>query len=359
MIVVVANTSSPPLSGIPLSGSKAVRLGSAQQIFIKPDSARFDHRRFQPVNKSALAMNVIRSFIRKGGDDIEEVSPQTRHMLDGQKFEEHVEVLSQTPSLDTVAPSQLQGTQRLQTTARTSFSTAMKGTPRPLIQIYNHSGKMLALPITTVRSVDLNEQREPGYMGINPITLMGEAGLLPGSWGARKEYVAATVWQKPPKQPREQEPAWYRTDPGRYEAPQRKPDEAVIDLHELRIQHAQAVLDGDAVEESSVESNRSTFATRSLPKTLHSEYGAAAAAGYYEDWADVTDEEEQAVDGQKKPGRRREDSKYSSGDDASTLKTSRPAKWPVVRRRQEACSRRRSGQKQQEEWRACKSSRCE
>jgi hypothetical protein len=253
-------------------------------------------------------MNVIRSFISKGGDDINEVSPQTRHMLDGQEFDEHVEVPSQTTPLDTVAPSQLQRIQRLQSNARTSLSTAMKGIPQPLIPIYNRSGKMLALPITTVRSVDLNEQREPGYMGINPITLMGEAGLLPGSWGAKKEYVTAMVWQKPPKQPREQEPAWYRTDPERYEAPQREPDEAVIDLHELRMQHAQAVLDGDACEESSVESNPLAFATRSLPKTIHSEHGAAAAGDDEEDWSDVTDEEQQAVDGQNKPGRRREDS---------------------------------------------------
>jgi hypothetical protein len=136
-------------------------------------------------------MEVFRCFICKSSHDIKEVSPQTRQMLDGQDFDEYVEFPPQTPPLDILARSQLQRTQRLQNNARTPSSTAMKGIPRPQVAIYNHSRKMLALPIQTVSSVDLNEQREPGYMSINPITLMGEAGLLPGSWGAKKEYVTA------------------------------------------------------------------------------------------------------------------------------------------------------------------------
>jgi hypothetical protein len=123
--------------------------------------------------------------------------------------------------------------------------------------------------------------------------------------------------------------------------PQRRSDEAVIDLRELRMQYAQAVLDGDVLEESSVESTPSTFVVCSLPETLQPECSAAAAAGDAgEEWVDVTgeeeeEEEEEAVDGQKKPGHKQEDSGYSSGDDASTLKIARLAKWSVVRRRKE------------------------
>lgn len=127
--------------------------------------------------------------------------------------------------------------------------------PLSVPSINKHSEKMLALPFPSVRPVDINTHREAGYMGMNPITLIGETGLLPGSWGEGKEYVNVMSGDETRRQTEEQKPVKGQVDARTRQLHQRKGDAAIIDMHELHMQYAQAVLNGTALEESNANTS--------------------------------------------------------------------------------------------------------
>ena len=221
--------------------------------------------------------------------------------------------------------------------------------PRPVTGINTQPGKMLALPIPSVRPMDINEFREPGYMGINPITLMGETGLLPGSWGQGKEFVKAMPWPEPRERTGEKQLATGRNGASRQQLRQEKSDAVTIDMRELRTQYAKAVLDGDTCEESSTQSRCLPFAMRSTAKPPTPEI--CHAGGDETDWVDVSDgeDDEDTIDGQKESGHKRDDSGYSSGDIDQTLTTDR-TRPPVVPQRKNVCFDERPVEKERRAW---------
>jgi hypothetical protein len=165
----------------------------------------------------------------------------------------------QTPPLDIGIPPLQQGRRRRGTECYQNKvrmdSDTLDQIPRPPQEIGIHTNKMLALPIPTIRPVDINLHREPGYMGINPVTLIGQTGLLPGIWGEGKEFVNTLAWHKPAGQQQQQEFARSQRDAKLRENSQGRQGAVVADLKELRMHYAQAVLDRDAFEESSAESS--------------------------------------------------------------------------------------------------------
>ncbi len=296
-----------------------------------------------------------RSYHNSGGEPVEDLQ-----MLDDENVDEYLELPAQTPPLIITTPPQHRCRQRRSNRASADSNMIDDPIPRPAIDINNHSGKMLALPIPSVRPVDINTRREPGCMGINPITLMGETGLLPGSWGDGMEFVNPMAWHQPRRQPQKPEPVTPRADAEKWQHSQQKPCPAVIDFDELQLQYAQAILDGHVFEDSSVEGTLLQVTMQSRAESLPSEYCEGGDEEKEEhddeaDWVNISDEEN-AVDGQKASNHKREDSGYSSGEAYSTRKTAR-VRVPVVPRRKKVRFDDEAIEKEQREWRVFKSTK--
>lgn len=278
-------------------------------------------------------MDVFRSFISRSGQNIRGASPQTIQMLNGtEEFGEPVEPSTQSPPLEVAASLRDHSRQRPKPPQRAHSST-MNEIPRPRQEIHAHFGKMLALPLHSVRPVDLNDHRKPGYTGINPVTLKGETGLLPGSWGQGKELSSTMAFCR---EARER---------------QHKPDTAALHLYELRMQYAQAILDGDTFEESSMEHSAPIFTIPSQAESLPQENPIIDD----EEWVDISDDDvEDTADRKKEQNHKREDSGYSTGDTTETLENTRAIKRPMVLRRKKVRFDQEAVEKQQEEWRTSK-----
>jgi hypothetical protein len=218
--------------------------------------------------------------------------------------------------------------------------------PRLQIQIDSHPEKMLAHPTPSVRPTDINRYREPGYMAINPITLVGETGLLPGSWGQGKEFVNVMAGYEPRKRPGVREPLTYRNDT---RMQQQKADPVIVDMNELRLQYAQAILNGGACAESSSKGSYLTIAMQSRKDTWAKGCDGVGGIQVEEerreeeddddnndndndddtaDWEDVSEDKEVEIDSENGSDHKR-DSGYSSGKVESASETSR-AGMPVV-----------------------------
>lgn len=274
------------------------------------------------------------------------------------------DLVLQTPPLDIVTPPQYQGRRRNNTEARADPSVAADPIPRP-ITTSNHTseGKMLALPIPTVRPVDINERREAGCMGINPITLMGEGGLLlPGGWGDKKEFQRAMVWHKPLRQ-REMEAARCGDSGGMWPLQQQRRSDSkpvVVDWKELQLQYSQAILDGGICVDSA-ESASLPFVLQGRAGILPLEQDTAEGGGDDDDgdeWVDVAEcdgDDEDGTDRKKESGHKREDSGYSSSrhDGSSTLKSA-PTVRPVMPQRKTVRFDDETIEKQREESKAWK-----
>ena len=131
-------------------------------------------------------MSIFQHPVTKSGSNIKGAPMDLETLstpVDDEIPDEYVELPSpQTPPLDIVPPPQHQTRQRQNNNAeRTQLSINNGPLPCPMIQVNTEPEKMLAHPIPSVRPIDINRYREPGHMGINPITLVGETGLLPGS----------------------------------------------------------------------------------------------------------------------------------------------------------------------------------
>lgn len=260
---------------------------------------------------------------------------------------EHIEFASpQAPPSSIVHPAKHQPNQhRNNDTQRTQLSMHADLIPRPQMQIDSHPEKMLAHPIPSVRPTDINIYREPGYMAINPITLVGETSLLPGSWGQGKEFVNVMAGYELRKRPGVREPLTYRDDA---RIQQQKADPAILDMNELRMQYAQAILDGGACAESSSRGSYLTIAMQSRKGIWARGCDGVGGIEVEEeqedddnrddnnnnndndddmaDWEDFSEDEEDEIDSENGSGHKR-DSGYSSGKAESALKTS-PAGMP-------------------------------
>lgn len=278
-------------------------------------------------------MNIFQSLLNKahnagGGSvgDAEVFDNEAFDVFDSENVGECLRHPPPTPSRAMMTLPQHRSRHHQQHTARAVCNMIDDPIPRPAIETNNHWGKMLALPIPTVRLVDVNIRREPCYMGINPITLMGETALLPGSWGDGKELMSTMAWSEPRGQLREQESATSRTAAETQKLVQQDPGCVVIDMNELRMQYAQAILDGDIFEESGREDTPLQMAMPS-----QREVADANNNNNENDWVDVSDDEEGAICGEGS-SHRREDSGYSSGETERISNTTR-ADSPVAHRR--------------------------
>lgn len=169
--------------------------------------------------------------------------------------EQHIEFQLQTPPVSITTSPQHGSSQLSQHTERPDFDMIDNNIPLSVPSINKHSEKMIALPVPSVRPVEINTHREAGYMGMNPITLIGETGLLPGSWGEGKEYVNVMSGDEKRRQTEEQKPVKGQVDARTRQLHRRRGDAAIIDMHELHMQYAQAVLNGTALEESSAKTS--------------------------------------------------------------------------------------------------------
>ena len=252
-------------------------------------------------------------------------------MLASEGLSRNIKAPPQTPPLAIVTPARHQSRHGACTTTHRAQSEKISDhINRPARVTHANSEKMLAFPIPTVRSVDLNSHREPGYMGINPITLRGETGMLPGSWGQGKEFSNSMAWLEPRRQPLRQACAARQLNEKMQQQPQQVSDRTVTNMDELRMQYAQAVLDGDACDESEMEDTSSPAAIQNPMEAWPAEKGDTEADG--DEWEDIPDDEEDAAEEHNEPGHKRDDSGYFSGETDSTTRTCQ-AKPPVLVRK--------------------------
>lgn len=275
-------------------------------------------------------MSIFRNFLSKSGNNMRGSPLEGFRLVEHEDAGDDVDFLAQTPPLDIVTPSHHRIRQRPQHTERTQLSMLDVPIPRPVIEPNSHFGKMLALPIPSVRPVDINTHREASYMGINPITLMGETGLLPGSWGQGREFVNAMAWHKPRKRSGGLENASAHQNGARTG---QKSNREVVNMNGLRMQYAQAVLHGDACVESSGDGRFLAFAIRRKVGTVLGERCDASADE--EEWVDISDDEDGTIDRPDEAGHKREDSGYSSGEAEadSAIKMARARLLVVPRKR--------------------------
>jgi hypothetical protein len=186
---------------------------------------------------------------------------------------------------------------------------------RPAAPKPDHKGRMLALPIPSVRPADINIEREVGYMGMNPITLRGETGLLPGRWGDRNELKRSGSVVQPRRYSSEQELVSQQHIAEAVGRIAGRSEEVVIDLEELRRGYTQAVQDGAVFEDSSVESL--PFAILTPPPRIPMVDRREVEQEAEDDWVDEPSEKSSARDTQEGSKHKREDSGYSSSHSAS------------------------------------------
>ncbi|KAF7511051.1 hypothetical protein GJ744_005597 [Endocarpon pusillum] len=188
-------------------------------------------------------MSIFQHFLSRSGSNIKRTPMDLKTLstvVDDKILDEYVEFPSpQMPPLSIEHPSKHQQNQhRNNDIERTQHSMHADPILRPQMQIDSHPEKILAHPIPSVLPTDINRYREPGYMGINPITLVAETGLLPGSWGQGKEFVNVMAGHEPRKWSGVREPLAYRNEA---RMQQQKADPVVVDMDELRMQYAQAI----------------------------------------------------------------------------------------------------------------------
>lgn len=249
-------------------------------------------------------------------------------MLGSEDFSRNHQAPLRTSPVAIAPPFQRQSRQDSGTRERARSQTISDDIPRPAGLSDTHSGKMLALPIPTVRPVDVNWQREPGYLGINPITLRGETGLLPGSWGEGKEFLNAMTWREPLRRLPGQKRAGCRINGKMQQLPQQISDHIVSDMSELRTQYAKAVLDGHACEESRLEGTRLPAVIQSRSDTLPAQQPEAHNDAAK--WEDVPDDAEDTPDRHSESAHNGQDSGYCSGETNSTLRTPRENRQDVL-----------------------------
>ncbi|ERF68814.1 hypothetical protein EPUS_06258 [Endocarpon pusillum Z07020] len=315
-------------------------------------------------------MSIFRHFLSRSGSNIRGAPMDLETLstvVHDEILAEYVEFPSpQTPPLGIVHPSKHQPNQHWNDdTERTQLSMHADPIPRPQMQIDSHPEKMLAHPIPSVRPTDINRYREPGYMGINPITLVGETGLLPGSWGQGKEFVNVMAGHEPRKWPGAREPLAYRYDTSMQ---QQKADPVIVDMNELRMQYAQAILDGGACAESSSKGSYLTIAMQSRKDTWAKGCDGVGGIEVEEehedddhvddenndndndddmaDWEEVSGDEQDEIDSEYGSGHKRDDSGYSSGKAESASKTLR-AGMPVVPLGERSASMQRQSTKKE------------
>lgn len=270
----------------------------------------------------------------------EEQSPRSFDLLDTESWNESLDPLprtrtqtqtqteSQSPPVDIMTPPQHRSRQQ-EHINQPIFNSADNDIPRPAQEASRFSAKMLALPTLSIRPFDINTQREAGHMGINPITLRGEMGLLPGRLGEGKEFANAMSWLTPI----ERSSHCQQTPSMRPQLPQYESNGAIIDMKELHLQYAQAILNGDVIVESFVDADsppHSLIAQSLLAASLPQK--CSTHDGHEEDWVDMSDEEESAVEEKSGSGHKREDSGYSSAE-ASYRKKIAQGKRPDAKRR--------------------------
>lgn len=181
--------------------------------------------------------------------------------------------------------------------------------PRPAkdVDVSISSGKMLALPIPSVRPVDINVRREAGYMGMNPITLTGETGmLLPGTWGKGKEFVNVMPWKGGQRMTRQSTTS---VVDAQLSSEQITKESEVVDIKELRGQYSRAVVKGNVCEGSTFDSPPLSLYIQ--PRGTISESKRCEEDHSEEDWEDIS-ENEGAVNQQKNVSQRREGPGYCS-----------------------------------------------
>ncbi len=278
-------------------------------------------------------LNGSGSNIKGSPIDLETLST----LVDHDNFGERVELPApQTPPLDITSPSQhrrMQPQQQNHEEERMRVSINADPIPQPtMLQVNTDPGKMLAHPIPSLRPTDINRHRESGYMGINPVTLVGETGLLPGSWGQGKEFVDVMARHEPRKWPAGKDPVAYRND-ARMQL-QNKVDQVIVDTNELRTQYARAILDGGACVESSSNGSYLTMAMQSGKETWAKEcngvgddFGGGEEVG--DEWLDISEDEEDTGGVENESGHKRDDSGYASGKPESRSRKS-PAAVPVM-----------------------------
>lgn len=237
----------------------------------------------------------------------------------------------ETPPMEVARSSRRRSRRRPQHTDRTHSLTLEDDIPRPANDANVHSsGKMLAFPIPSVRPVDINVRREAGYMGINPITLTGEMGLLlPGSWGDGKEFVNVMPGKEAKWQRLTQQQSSISGAAGQQQLQEDSRERVVMDMDELRMQYTQAVVEGDALEESMLDSPPVSLCIQRQRSIAESK--TCEADHREEDWVDISDEE--AIKQQNNAGHRRDDSGYcSSGGTDSVGGLAAPEKRNVVQK---------------------------
>ena len=165
-------------------------------------------------------------------------------------------------------------------------------------------------------------------MGINPITLRAETGLLPGRLGEGKEFANAMSWLRPKKRCSQ-----YQHNPSTSQSlRQHQFDGAVVYTNEMHLQLAQAILNGDVTEESPVKADstpQSLIAQSLLVASLPQQLGTSDE--HEEDWVDMSDDEESVVEEKMKSSHKREDSGYSSAE-ASYREKIAKGQRPVAKR---------------------------
>ena len=280
---------------------------------------------------AATNMENFRTILTMSSYDKKMASLDKFALPSGDSLQENLDAQTPTPTPPMAIRNPLRRQKRWQRQQYTNQTTVRNPLddpiPRPATDVTLFPGKMLALPIPSVRSIDINTQREAGYMDINPITLRGETRLLPGTWGDGKEFVDSMPWLQPKRRSSQQQ----QQNSVSQQLPQRKPNGEVVDVKELRLKYAQTILDGKVVEESSLEfdSPSRSLITQSLlgsslvrssqlKTCLPEQHGPGD--GEEGDWVDISEDEKSAADERKGSCPKREDSGYSSSSASFTTK---------------------------------------
>jgi hypothetical protein len=264
------------------------------------------------VEQKNLAMKRIRGILVSKENAAREKRVQSLRLP---VIEEHPDHQPQTPPVRIAHEPPHPRKQRREQTSPATFSyfddhELPRATNRPT----RYPDKMLALPPYIVRPVDINVYRKPGHMGINPITLAGLTGSLPGALGEGKEFINSMPCHRPPNRPRPRgNPKARQSDDVTVEqVRQQSSEDLMFEMTYLRTRCMQAVLDGDAIDDSSVGTHNAPEVLSRFPEPAPQEK-YHLSAGDDAEWVDTSDDED-GFKGEKAPGINRKDSGYSTGD---------------------------------------------
>lgn len=264
------------------------------------------------VGKSLLAMERIRGFLVRRKNAAKEKTVQSSRPP---VIEEHLDHQPQTPPVPIAPEPRHPRKRRTEQTPPVPFNPFDDhDIPRPAKRATGDPNMMLALAVPIVRPVDVNVYRKPGHMGINPTTLTGLTGPLPGAFGEGKEYTNSMPCHRPQNRPEPREPKTRQIDATVERVRQQSSEDLMFGMTKFRMQYLQAVLDGDAIDDSSVDTNHERADLSRFPEPAPQETAQNAAGDDGDaDWVDTSDDED-ASERETEPEIIRKDSGYASGD---------------------------------------------